>query len=57
MKALERIDGIWMATEVHMTTKKNKATLHKTIFERQDVQFNRGLDEGLFSLRRLEKGL
>ena len=57
VKALERIDGIWMATEVHMTTKKNKATLHKTIFERQNVQFNRGLDEGLFSLRRLEKGL
>ncbi len=57
VKRLEQIDGIWVGTEVHMTTKKNKALVHKTILEQQNVRFNQGLDGDLFSVRKLEKGL
>jgi hypothetical protein len=54
---LERIDGIWVPTEMHMTTKKGKATLHKTILKAHDVHFNQPIDDDTFTVRRLEKGL
>jgi hypothetical protein len=57
VKKLEQIDGIWVATEMHMTTKKGKVTLHKTVLKNENVRFNQDLDEDLFSTRRLEKGL
>ncbi|MHC4966967.1 MAG: outer membrane lipoprotein-sorting protein, partial [Planctomycetota bacterium] len=38
VKKLEQIDGIWVATEMHMTTKKGKTTLHKTIIKAHDVR-------------------
>jgi hypothetical protein len=57
VKKLEQIDGIWVSTEMHMTTKKGKATLHKTVIKAHDVRFNQDLDEDLFTLRKLEKGL
>ena len=57
VKQLEVIDGIWVPTEMTMTTKKGKATLHKTILRSSNVKFNQNLDEDLFSVRRLEKGI
>jgi hypothetical protein len=57
VKRLDQIDGIWVGTEIHMTTKKNKAILHRTILEQQNVQFGQDLDADLFSVRQLEKGL
>jgi hypothetical protein len=57
VKKLEQIDGIWVSTEMTMTTKKGKTTLHKTLLRNQNVRFNQDLDEDLFSIRRLEKGL
>jgi hypothetical protein len=57
VKKLELIDGIWVATEMHMTTKKSKKTLHKTILRASNVRFNQELAPDLFSLRQLEKGL
>jgi hypothetical protein len=54
---LEKIDGIWTPTEMHMTTKKGKNTIHKTILLAHDVRYNQKLDDDLFSVRRLEKGL
>jgi hypothetical protein len=57
VKKLEKIDGIWVPTEIHMTTKKGKATLHKTILKAHNVRFNQDLDEDIFSVRKLEKGL
>ncbi len=57
VKKLEQIDGIWVATEIHMTTKKGKKTLHKTILKSHNVKFNQGHDDALFTVRRLEKGL
>ena len=57
VKKLEMIDGIWVPTEMHMTTKKNKKTLHKTILRSHNVHFNQGLEFDFFTIRQLEKGL
>ena len=57
VKKLELIDNIWVATEVHMTTKQGKNSLHKTVLKYRNVRFNQKHDPDLFTVRRLEKGL
>jgi hypothetical protein len=57
MKGLKLIDNIWTPTEIHMTTKKGKKVLHKTILKFSNIKYNQDLDSNLFTLRRLEKGL
>lgn len=54
---LEQIDGVWTILEMNMTTKKGKTTLHKTELSFSNVKYNQPLDEQMFTLRRLEKGL
>ncbi len=54
---LEQIDGIWTILEMNMTTKKGKATLHKTELSFSNIKYNQDLDEQMFTVRRLEKGL
>ena len=58
VRKLEEIDGIWVSTELQVTTKSGKKTLHKTILKQKNVHFNQDeVNEDLFSIRRLEKGL
>ena len=57
IKKLDLIDGIWVATEMHVTKKKGKNTVHKTILNLNNVKFNQGLEFDMFSVRRMEKGL
>jgi hypothetical protein len=57
VKALELVDGIWVPTEMHMTTKKNKTTLHKTVLKTSNIKFNQDHTEDYFTVRQLEKGL
>jgi hypothetical protein len=57
VKTLVRIEGIWVATEMHVTKKKGKQLAHKTIFKLNNVKFNQGQDFDLFTVRRMEKGL
>ena len=57
VRQLERIDGIWVATEMHMATKKGKRTLHQTVIKASNVRFNQDLAESQFTVRQLEKGL
>jgi hypothetical protein len=54
---LEPIDGVWTILEMTMTTKKGNATLHKTELSFSNVHYDQPLDEQMFTLRRLEKGL
>jgi len=54
---VEQIDGIWVATEMQMTTRQGKETEHRTLMRAHDVRFGQDLDPDLFSVRRLEKGL
>ena len=56
VRKLERIDGVWMGTEIDMKTVKDGETLHRTVMRYSDVKFNQALDDGTFSVRRLEKG-
>jgi len=58
IRKLEKIDGIWISTEMHVTTKSGKKTLHKTILKQNNIKFNQvEVNENLFTIRRLEKGL
>ena len=58
VRKLEKIDGIWISTETHMTTKSGKKTLHKTILKENNIKFNQvEVNEDLFTIRRMEKGL
>jgi len=57
VKKLDLIDGIWVATEMHVTKKKGKNTVHKTILNFRNVKFNQSLDFDMFTVRRMEKGL
>jgi len=57
VKKLDLIDGIWIATEMHITKKKGKKFTHKTILKIDKVKFNQKLDDDLFTIRRMEKGL
>lgn len=57
-RKIEQIDGIWISTELHVTTKSGKTTLHKTILKQNNIKFNQQeVNEDLFTIRRLEKGL
>jgi outer membrane lipoprotein-sorting protein len=57
VKTLEQIDGIWVGTEMQVTRKRSKKTVHKTILKWHNVKFNQELDDDLFTVRRMEKGL
>ncbi len=54
---LQQVDGIWVAMEISMTTKKGKKTLHKTVLKTSNVKFNQDLSPDDFTIRKLEKGL
>ena len=57
VKKLEKIDGIWVSTEMHVTTKTGKKTLHKTILKQKNIRFNQDeVNANFFTVRRLEKG-
>ena len=57
VKKMEKIDGIWVSTETHVTTKTGKKTLHKTILKENNIRFNQNdVNADLFTVRRLEKG-
>lgn len=57
VKQLEQIENIWVATEMHITKKHGKSTVHKTILRLHDVKFNQPMTYDLFTIRRMEKGL
>jgi hypothetical protein len=57
VRKLAKIDGIWVAMQTVMTTKQGKKTLHKTILTNSDVEINKSIDNNMFSIRRIEKGL
>lgn len=57
VKKLVQIQGIWVATDMLVTKKKGKQTVHKTVLRFNDVKFNQDLDFDLFTVRRMEKGL
>jgi outer membrane lipoprotein-sorting protein len=57
VKKLDLIDGIFVPTEITMSTRKGKKTLHTTRIQVSNVKFNQPLGEDTFSIRYLEKGI
>jgi hypothetical protein len=57
VRKIEKIDGIWVATDTLVTKKKGKVTVHKTILTLDNVKYNQDLDLDMFTIRRMEKGL
>ena len=57
IKQLRQESGIWLVDEMTMTTKKGKRTLHKTVLTFSNVTLNGAIEDGVFTTRRLEKGL
>lgn len=57
MLGIQQIDGIWTSTEARMKTTKNKITLHRTVMKWSDIRYNQSLDDSMFTVRRLEKGI
>ncbi len=57
VRQLDQIDGIWVSTHMQITRKKGRQIIHKTDLRLDGVRFNQDLDEGLFSVRKMEKGL
>lgn len=56
VKRLEQIEGIWVATEMHVKKTLNKRAVHRTVLTLANVRFNQPLDIGFFTTRQLEKG-
>lgn len=54
---IKQIDGIWVGLKMTMTTKKAKSTLHRTELSFANIHFNQKMDESMFSVRRIEKGI
>lgn len=54
-KADARHDGDNMIA--NMKTNKGKQTIHRSVFKWDNIKFNQDLDEKLFTVRRLEKGI
>ncbi|MDH4184236.1 MAG: outer membrane lipoprotein-sorting protein [Nitrospinota bacterium] len=57
VKDLQQIDGIWTALEIHMTTKAGNVMTHKTTLKFNGMKYNQKLDDEMFTVRVLEKGL
>jgi hypothetical protein len=57
VKKLEKIQGIWTETEVHMTTRRGGKAVHKTVMLLNNVKYDqKNVSSDMFTLRRLEKG-
>lgn len=57
VQKIEQIDGIWVATQTHITKKRGKMIAHQTLLTLSNVKYNQAMDENIFTIRRLEKGL
>jgi len=57
VKELQQLDGIWIATEVQMTSRKGREVRHRTILFNRNTRFNQPMQDEWFTMRQLEKGI
>jgi hypothetical protein len=55
-RKVEKIDGIWVRTELKVMKTYNNDTVHETLLRLSNVKFGQKLDYTLFTVRNLEKG-
>lgn len=53
---LERIDGIWVVTDMQVVRKRGSQAVHTTVMTLSNVRFDQVLPAETFSIRRMEKG-
>ena len=56
VQALEEIDGVWVATRMHIATREGEQTLHQTLLSTSQVDFRQPLDDEHFTLKALARG-
>ena len=54
---LQKIEGVWTATELQMKKTKNNVETHRTILKLFNVHYNQVINDDMFTERQLEKGL
>ncbi len=54
---LEPIQGIWTAKKLTMVTTKRKRKEHSTVLLFNKVVYNKGVEDGMFTVQRMERGL
>ena len=57
LKSIHQEGGVWLIDEMTMTTKDGQTTEHKTTLSFSNILLNQPIDDGVFTTRRLEKGL
>ena len=56
-KDIELINGIWTAKTLQMVTTKNKKVMHSSIFKIKDINYNVKIEDGLFEVESMQRGL
>ena len=55
---IEKVDGVWVAKELVVTTKRNEQVLSRTVMSIRQIAFGQAsVDDGQFTKRRLEQGI
>ncbi len=55
-KKIEKIDGIWIRSELKVVKTYNNDTVHETLLKLSNIKFGQKLDYSQFTVRSLEKG-
>jgi len=54
---LEEIDGIWTAKKIQMVTTKNGKKQHATVMKINNLIYNKGVEDEIFTTQRITRGL
>lgn len=54
---IEQIEGIWTAKKLTMITTRRDEKEHSTVLLFNNITYNKGVDDGLFTVQRMERGL
>ena len=56
-KNIRQVDGIWTIGTIQMVTTKNKKVQHSSIFNLDDVAYNRPVEDKMFEVETMQRGL
>lgn len=54
---IEKIQGIWTAKKLTMVTTKGKRREHSTVLLFNNISYNQGVEDDMFTVQRMERGL
>lgn len=56
-KEIEQIQGIWTVKRLEMSTFSRNKREHSTVLVFDNLQYNQGVDDGMFNTQRMQRGL